>query len=91
MAWQAKLIGIGASAEKVIASFSYYDDQAANDPKTGQPPVVWTESFSFDPTWTSAQMQSAVVARGTQVKTAKVRADALTVQFPAQTTIIAIP
>jgi hypothetical protein len=91
MAWQARLDGIGTTADKVVAAFSFYDDQAANDPKTGAPPIVWAEAFSFDPTWSAVDMQKTVQARGAQVRAAKIRADALNAQFPASSTVIAIP
>jgi hypothetical protein len=91
MAWQARLTNIGSAGDKVQASFDFFDDQAPVDPKTSRPTVTWVDTFTFDPLWTAAQMQATVVARGKQVRDAKVRADALAGQFPLDTTVIAIP
>lgn len=89
MAWKARLESIDFSGEKVSASFTYYDDAVLD--AQSQPVIQWSQTFTFDPTWTAAQMQGAVIARGKELRTAKDRADVLRAQFPAQTTVISIP
>jgi hypothetical protein len=84
MAWQARLAAdVKAGGDKVIATFEFFDDADGA--------VQVTESFSFPPTWTNADMQKTVQARGAQLRAAKVRADAIALAFPAVTTVIAIP
>jgi hypothetical protein len=85
MAWQARLAApIVSNGDAVNAAFEYYDDV---DPAT----VLAYAAFSFPPTWTNADMQSAVRARGALFRAANARATALALAFPAQTTVISIP
>lgn len=85
MAWQARLVGdITAAADRIAATFEFFDDANASA-------VLWTETFTFAATWTNADMQKAVQARGAQIRTAQARAAALAAAFPPISTVIAIP
>lgn len=82
---------VASSGASIRATFIYYDD---TDPQNvGVSPTVpptaqiHAETFSFQPSWSNADMQSVVQSRGTEIRAAKARADALAAQFPIGTLI----
>lgn len=90
MAWKARLAAdIIPASDRVYAIFEFYDDAVVDG--QNKPVIVATESFTFSPGWSTADMQAAVTARGVAIKRAKTRAAELAGQFPPVTTVISIP
>jgi hypothetical protein len=84
MAWQARLsAAVFAADDKVVATFEYFDDV---NPTT----IFARRAFTFDPSWTTADMQKAVQTTGSQFRTANQRAATIAGAFPVGT-LIAIP
>lgn len=91
MAWKARLSDtIMASGDQVVAVFEFYDDTVI-DPETQQPAVRARQAFSFPPSWSNADMQTSVIARGVAFKAASARAGVLANAFPPGTTVLNIP
>lgn len=91
MAWQAQLITpITYEGDQIVASFGFYDDA---DPANQTTPSVYLhiERFTFPPSWSNADMQARIRARGAQVRSTVARATVMATTFPVTTTIISVP